>query len=200
MESKKCTKCNETKLVSEFHKTKRHSTGYTSECKLCRKIQRRVYQTANRDIINERYRKYIADNLEHFQSYRIKYNAENAKAISERQSRWYSDNRERVLENQKEYNINNRHIQNAASAKRRAKKALQTPESACLTTISTIYKNCPKGYHVDHIKPLARGGAHHQDNLCYLPAAFNISKSDKLLSEHPELNAQFNELAIFPNV
>jgi hypothetical protein len=31
-------------------------------------------------------------------------------------------------------------------------------------------------YHVDHIQALARGGAHHQDNLQYLPVSENCRK------------------------
>ena len=98
------------------------------------------------------------------------------------------------------YKQANRERATAREAQRRAKKLNATPQYANLEMITAIYKHCPEGYHVDHIIPLAKGGKHHQDNLCYLPASFNISKSDKLLSEHPELNKQFNELAIFPTV
>jgi len=72
--------------------------------------------------------------------------------------------------------------------------------TSCTKTMRAIYITSPQGYHVDHIIPLAKGGKHHQDNLCYLPASFNILKSDKLLSENPELNAQFNELVIYPSI
>ena len=34
-------------------------------------------------------------------------------------------------------------------------------------------------FHVDHIKPVAKGGAHHPDNLQILPAEENLRKSDK---------------------
>jgi 5-methylcytosine-specific restriction endonuclease McrA len=45
------------------------------------------------------------------------------------------------------------------------------------------YKNYGKytdmGWHIDHIKPQAAGGAHHYKNLQALQAKANIKKSDK---------------------
>ena len=58
----------------------------------------------------------------------------------------------------------------------RTRKIKATHPDADLELIKEIYKNCPKGYHVDHIHALARGGLHHQDNLQYLPGPENSRK------------------------
>jgi hypothetical protein len=71
---------------------------------------------------------------------------------------------------------------NARTAKRRASIASSTPKWADLEAIKLIYKNCPAGYHVDHIIPLQGdivSGLHIETNLQYLKASDNIAKSNK---------------------
>jgi len=69
-----------------------------------------------------------------------------------------------------------------SAAKRRANKIMATPSWANLEKIKEIYKNCPEGYHVDHIYPLRSKyvcGLHVENNLQYLPAKENCSKGNK---------------------
>lgn len=72
--------------------------------------------------------------------------------------------------------------QRAAAKTAKAKKAQRMPSWSDAKAIAEFYKNCPEGYHVDHIVPL-RGssvsGLHELSNLQYLPAAVNIAKSNK---------------------
>ena len=49
--------------------------------------------------------------------------------------------------------------------------------------IRNIYQFCPKGYEVDHMIPLSKGGDHHESNLCYLPKSVNCSKYNKSIEE-----------------
>jgi hypothetical protein len=59
---------------------------------------------------------------------------------------------------------------------------IRTPKWADIIKIGDIYDSCPKGFHVDHVIPL-RGetvsGLHVPENLQYLEAKDNISKSNK---------------------
>jgi CRISPR/Cas system Type II protein with McrA/HNH and RuvC-like nuclease domain len=52
--------------------------------------------------------------------------------------------------------------------------------------IGEFYLNCPPGYEVDHILPVAKGGTHTLDNLQYLTASQNRSKSAKTFHDHCE--------------
>ena len=63
-----------------------------------------------------------------------------------------------------------------------ARKINRTPKWADLEKIKEIYKNCPEGYHVDHIMPLNGelvSGLHVETNLQYLTAKENLSKNNK---------------------
>jgi len=87
----------------------------------------------------------------------------------------------------------NGHIVNELSARRRALKA-ETYDVLSIeeqNEVREIYKECKKlneeaGYikfHVDHIKPLSKGGAHAPYNLQILLAEDNLRKSDKWSDE-----------------
>lgn len=79
-----------------------------------------------------------------------------------------------------------RGYKNAYKTMYKRKRLNQTPKNADLTKIRLYYiicaylnKSCEKPmWHVDHIKPLSKGGLHHEDNLQILTAAINLQKSD----------------------
>lgn len=64
----------------------------------------------------------------------------------------------------------------------RTRKLKQMPCWADKEAIFQFYKNCPAGFHVDHVVPL-RGklvsGFHVLDNLQYLPARDNMVKGNR---------------------
>ncbi len=71
-------------------------------------------------------------------------------------------------------------------ALRRARKLQATPKwlsKVQLEEIKAIYRNCPVGFHVDHIMPLKGkdlSGLHVPWNLQYLPGIVNKMKSNKV--------------------
>jgi hypothetical protein len=69
----------------------------------------------------------------------------------------------------------------AKSQKRHANKRNQTPSDANLDLIQLYYtvSETMEGYEVDHIKPLSKGGLHHEDNLQLLDKKLNREKFNK---------------------
>lgn len=88
----------------------------------------------------------------------------------------------------KNYRMSHRHLSNSHKAKRRVRQRV-TGESFCLERVNNIYWICSRlntgasraAFHVDHVVPLSRGGAHNQDNLQIIPAVVNLKKSNKLI-------------------
>ena len=62
-----------------------------------------------------------------------------------------------------------------------AKRKNQTPANVDVKALQEFYLNCPKGYEVDHIIPISKGGLHSLENLQYLTISENRKKSNKLL-------------------
>ena len=112
--------------------------------------------------------------------------AKNAEKIRERRKACYYANldieRAAAAPRSKEWRRNNPKHHNALTAAHKKIVKVRTPPWADMGKIVKFYKGCPNGYHVDHVIPL-RGsivsGLHIVENLQYLPARENISKSNR---------------------
>jgi len=150
---KTCSKCLSTKNIVEFQKVKHHKDGRASHCKNC-------------------------ESLRHKMLYK-----NGSFSILKRNKVWRENNREKARHLSNISKKTNRKYYNAVEANRRAAKLNATPKWANLDKIKDIYKNCPKGFHVDHIIPLKGKnitGLHVDYNLQYLPALDNIKKGNRI--------------------
>lgn len=183
MNYKICTKCGEEfPATSEFFNIqKRGKFGLRSICKPCVAKYRQV----NKVKITAQAKRYRQINKEKLLVQRRKYQQVNKEKITAQQRRYQQINREKIAVRQKKYRKDNPDKINNWTAKYRAKKFNQTP---VLTEeqehqMKLIYKKCyglGSDWHVDHIRPISKGGLHHIDNLQIVTAQYNLQKHDKL--------------------
>lgn len=183
--NKQCSKCKLFKSLDEFHKNNKRLTGTTSSCKECAKI----HYGEHKEEITERVRVYRQKNLEKIKETNDTYYENNTEMYVAKATMWAVENPERRKEIEKAYNKRNRGQKNARTALYRASKANATPpwlSDQQLAEIGRIYKNCPPGFHVDHIVPI-RGenvsGLHVPWNLEYLQAYQNESKGNTFIDK-----------------
>lgn len=108
--------------------------------------------------------------------------------IKQHNKKYYLEHKEEILKVNKRYHLANlefiRPSRNANTRKRQAIKQKAFPKWADENAIKEVYKNCPKGYHVDHIIPLQGrliSGLHVHNNLNYLLPYDNVSKGNRFI-------------------
>ena len=152
---KYCPKCNNIKNLNTFSNCKSKIDNKYSICLICSKLD---YKERS-----EYYKEYREENKEKAKEYR----EENKEKTKEYNSKYYQEHKKEDL---------------ARQAKHRASKLQRTPVWNNLQEIKEIYLRCPEGYHVDHEIPLQGklvSGLHVPENLQYLTAKENLSKSNK---------------------
>ncbi len=102
--TKQCTKCNQTKLLSEFHKHKRGVNGLRSTCKVCTNIASHKYKTENKEAMLKQQRDHYADNKEDICLNAKKLYWKDPDKFRKRKNNYDSNNRDKI----KEYGIKNK--------------------------------------------------------------------------------------------
>lgn len=161
-----------------------------------------VYREKNKEHIREYYTKWRAENLDHVQNYQKQYSEKNADRKKLLDKLWAQSNKDRVNAASRRYRQNNpekvalikktqaiRHpdtIRNS-QLRRRARIAENGVYLVTKKDISRImrercvYCGAPSE-HIDHVIPIAKGGAHKVGNLVAACRSCNQRKSDKFLS------------------
>ena len=177
---KVCCTCSEMKPVESFNKK-------SAKCRECQKAYYREYYKANSEKLKASSAKWSEENSERVRERnKLRYKNNRDKILSSNK-KWAAANPEKRATSLKDWREKNPSKTNAYAAKRWAAKRNQTPELSDeeKKAIEDMYWHCRdlevisgQKYHVDHIKPISKGGLHCLSNLQVLPADLNMSKGN----------------------
>lgn len=168
------------------------------------------YNAARPEKVRERNRKYRAANIEKLREYDLQRRAANPEKGREYTRQYRAANPEKVRESQRRYraaNLEKINARRAASPERhledkRRRRARIAGNGVYLVTQRDLARllnrqggtcawcDASESLHVDHIIPIARGGAHGIGNLQYLCAPHNLSKHTHTRTEWLKRNPQ----------
>lgn len=174
---KVCTKCNSDKELSEYYKDKSKKDGLSSSCKSCKNKQNIEYQATNKESKAEYDKNRRTVNRETINKKKRDYYHSTGKYV---EKIWRAANWDKVLT----------YAKNSKAKRRALERSYKLPSTELITWVDNEPKvckycgcDCSTKYHIDHVVPLARGGAHAIHNLVIACPFCNISKGKKLLSE-----------------
>jgi len=151
------------------------------------KASKKAWREANKEKVKASNKSYREANKEKNKATKKAYYEANKEKLKASHKAYYEANKEELKAYRSHYAKNNKGLINAYNSKRQADKIRATPLWANLEKIKEIYKNCPKGYHVDHIIPLRSEyvcGLHVENNLQYLTATENLQKSNNIIDKY----------------
>ena len=202
-----CTKCQELKPKTEFHKKKSGEDLLVSVCKMCKSKLDKAYRDANKEKIHAyNVRKYHADPEKvkaRNKNYRDTLTPEKRAAIKVRKAEYNKNAPKEVKERKKEYDkqyfaseagklvitksVHKRRAQKLSSddgtVTSQALEELKITQNQLCAYCGTLLDFTAKGkVHLDHVIPLSKGGAHSITNVVWSCAHCNLLKSDKIIN------------------
>lgn len=184
--TKKCPVCGEVKARSEFG-TRVAASGNVvsvSPCRPCAATQARKYYDPVKAAA--RFQSLMRDQPDHVRARSRDYARRNSDKRRQWMKEWRDKNPDRVLEYARNYKQEHRAMATEWQRRREALKRSATTvpfTEAQLLARMSMFRGCwmcggPKE-HVDHVKPIARGGAHMLSNLRPACRSCNLRKKDR---------------------
>jgi 5-methylcytosine-specific restriction endonuclease McrA len=156
------------------------------------KKEKRKYYEDNKDSINEYQNKYREKHKEGLRQRRKEYRKNNREKIRARKKKYYENNKEKILEKSKKFRQENPHLEANKRARRLVKigdaeitkdewlAIMKSNNWRCFYCEEELTKD---NRSIDHVIPLAIGGAHELFNLVPSCIPCNSSKGDRKLKD-----------------
>lgn len=184
---KKCFRCKQVKSLSDFTRNRGTRDGLEGSCRTCTSARNKLSYVRNFDAEKARKAKAYAADPGKILARNRKWREANRERERATNTAYYWKNREIVQGWHKAYHEANPHVMRAANARRRARRV--TPPGIIASQAIVEQRMAYFGYkcwmcggpfeHVDHVKPLAKGGLHIASNLRPACARCNLSKHHK---------------------
>lgn len=192
---KRCASCREWWERSAFHRSKQTKDGLFPYCRRCANERSRAAHHAHREArlaVGQAYRERTRGTRTeaqraHRREWERRYRRENPEKRAALQSSWKARNRERITEYQRRWMDQNRDRVRETVRRRYARKAAGTIVPFSIeqlrARLSMWGNRCwmcgSEATSVDHVKPLAKDGAHALCNLRPSCHPCNQSKGDR---------------------
>ena len=149
----------------------------------------RYHGPKNEEIKKKNRDRYYANRDERLVKAKV-YREANPEKVKTSKKRAMEKKREYYLQKTRDWGKANPHRVLAQSREKQTRKIQAILPTTDLDLIEKIYEQRlimaeenGEEYHVDHIIPLSKGGAHHQDNLRIITAKENMEKGNKYIPE-----------------
>lgn len=201
---KSCSKCKTEKPLEDFGMRKRGKDGRNPVCRVCEKARILAWRKANPEKVKTQAAAWKSANPEWFKTHHYKRKSQGRKRVyvpqqtKERSAAWRAKNPDRVRsynaaysaahkEQAKAWRRANRSADRIHKQNRRHKERNGKLSSGLIEKLFTLQRGrcaccgLPLGnkYHLDHIMPIALGGAHTDNNMQLLRQECNLQKHAK---------------------
>ncbi|HAM40542.1 MAG TPA: hypothetical protein DCP69_04205 [Candidatus Omnitrophica bacterium] len=192
--SNRCTKCGETKPVSEFYRHISHKNGLSNQCKICVRSEQRTYYAGHKEAVAEYGRSrredatYRQSRRTYMSTYGPAYYERHKDRIREEHHSWQASHRESVAERNRIARRTERGRALGIACWHRYKGRKEGALGYDYTTAEMIAARCEMWggrcyvcggpmQAIDHVKPISKGGAHLPCNLRPICKSCNSSKN-----------------------
>jgi 5-methylcytosine-specific restriction endonuclease McrA len=190
MDGRVCPACSILKSFDEFHKNSKSKNGLASLCKPCAKTRASAWYKNNKERATKSRKSYWSLNATRLNKIHREWVAENKDLARKTEKAWRTRNSDRKRANDNRWHAANpekvRRYRVVSEARRRGAPGA----GFTAADVDDLYKmqkgrcaacrvSLRRGYHVDHINALARGGRNEKTNIQLLCAPCNRRKHTK---------------------